>query len=217
MGKISGKRRVSNRKGDHTHHVRAPKKSVLIDAAAALRILMSPKDKKADPHKQADFIKERARNGRLRMWGLRGYATVSEPIPVEHACTLKFAWNTKASEMDDQLGQLDLVAVSQLDLVAGLAGEPVWCNVHFYQHEIEADRPNFRAWLKNAGAELPARRRVSPERDEARRALKALFRTGVPNQAALPNKQLCDRVRDWLKAPESKLSDKTIRRAAGRK
>src|SRR5262245_56269824 len=106
-------------------------KPVLIDAAAALRILMSPDDTLADPHEQADFIAHRARGGHLRMWGLPGYASVPEAIPVEHLYALEFAWNAHASETDDQLGQLDLW---------GANDKLVWSNVHFYEAEIDAAR-----------------------------------------------------------------------------
>src|SRR5262245_22872952 len=106
-------------------------KPVLIDAAAALRILMPPDDKKADPHREADCIEFRTRNGYLCSWGLRDGATVPEAIPAEHACTLKFDWHARASEVDDQLGQLDLW---------GFNDKPAWRNVRFYRHEIEATR-----------------------------------------------------------------------------
>jgi len=87
---------------------------------------MSPNDKKADPHTQAHFIEQGSRSGRFRLWGFRGYATAPESIPVEHVCTLEFAWNASPSEVDDQLGQLELLGPDR---------EPVWRNVHFYEAE----------------------------------------------------------------------------------
>ena len=106
-------------------------KPVLIDAAAALRILMSPNDKKADPHEQTSFIEQMSRSGHFRLWAFPGYATKSEPTPPEEACTLTFDWNARASEVDEQLGQLDL---------CGSDGKLVWRNVHFYEAEIEFAR-----------------------------------------------------------------------------
>jgi len=114
-------------------------KPALIDTAAALRILMSPNDKKADPHTQADFIERGSRSGHFHLWGFHGYAAEAEPISFQHACTLEFSWNARPSKVDDQLGQLELW---------GSRGEPVWRNVHFYEAEIEAAGWVFLAlWL----------------------------------------------------------------------
>jgi len=106
-------------------------KPVIIDAATALRILMSPNDKKADPHEQTTFIEQMSRSGHFHLWGFRGYAPAPEMIPVEHVCTLEFAWNARPSEVDDQLGQLELL---------GANDKLVWSNVHFYEAEIEVAR-----------------------------------------------------------------------------
>src|SRR5215475_12924043 len=86
----------------------APVNPVLIDAAAALRILMSPNDKTADPHEQTSFIERMSRSGHFHLRAFPGYATKSEPTPPEDVCTLTFDWNARASEVHDQLGQLDL-------------------------------------------------------------------------------------------------------------
>lgn len=92
---------------------------------------MSPNDKKADPHEQTSFIEQMSRSGHFHLWGFRGYAPAPEMIPVEHACTLEFAWNARPSEVDDQLGQLELF---------GANDKLVWSNVHFYEAEIEVAR-----------------------------------------------------------------------------
>jgi hypothetical protein len=68
--------------------------------------------------------------------------------------------------------------------------------------------------------EQPQRPHLSarPKRDGASRAIRALYPDGVPDQATVPNANLCRRVGDWLK--EQKLpgvSDPTILRAAERR
>jgi hypothetical protein len=57
-----------------------------------------------------------------------------------------------------------------------------------------------------------------PQRERARRALRALFDSEVPDAATLPNKHLADTVIRWLKDKnQPPVGQRTIRRAAGRK
>jgi hypothetical protein len=60
--------------------------------------------------------------------------------------------------------------------------------------------------------------RPQPARERARRALEALFDSGVPDAAALPNKHLAAMVNNWLKErKQPPVGQRTIQRAAGRK
>src|SRR5262249_31423567 len=57
-----------------------------------------------------------------------------------------------------------------------------------------------------------------PQQERARRALKALFGSEVPDAAALPNKHLANKVNKWLEARKQlPVKQRTIQRAAGRK
>jgi hypothetical protein len=57
-----------------------------------------------------------------------------------------------------------------------------------------------------------------PQQERARRALRALFDSEVPDAATLPNKHLADKVNKWLKDHDQPpVGQRTIRRAAGRK
>ena len=56
-----------------------------------------------------------------------------------------------------------------------------------------------------------------PERERARRAIKALFPEGVPDAATLSNKRLAKKVNEWLELnKEEPVQQRTIQRAAGR-
>jgi hypothetical protein len=65
----------------------------------------------------------------------------------------------------------------------------------------------------------PAKERVQPKRERAMRAIAVLYPNGVPPQSSLPNKVLCNSVREHLKdhSEPSQISDDSILRAAGRK
>jgi hypothetical protein len=60
----------------------------------------------------------------------------------------------------------------------------------------------------------------APKLERAQRAIAACFPSGVPDVAALSNKELCRKIADWLKVqapPQGAISDDTILRAAGRR
>jgi hypothetical protein len=129
-----------------------------IDAATALRILVKAASADtAEPTLEAmTRIEEDARSGRMQLWGFKGHAPTPEPIPVEHICALDFYWLARASKVDDQLGELDLVA--------GRGGEPVWRNVRFYRCDIEGAKPV-----------SPQKTRMRRKRDLAMQAAKELW------------------------------------------
>jgi hypothetical protein len=67
-----------------------------------------------------------------------------------------------------------------------------------------------------SGPPAPATRQ--PQQERARRALRALFGSEVPDAATLPNKHLDDKVNKWLEDQDQPpVKQRTIRRAAGRK
>ena len=86
---------------------------------------------------------------------------------------------------------------------------------------IEAKGTHFRAGGEAAihPPEQPQQPRVStrPARERASRAIQALYPDGVPDQATLPNANLCRSVGDWLKDKLPGVSDATILRAANRR
>lgn len=55
-----------------------------------------------------------------------------------------------------------------------------------------------------------------PARQAARAAIEKAYPQGVPPSHEVPNQILCRRVREYLPKDYARLSDKTIRRAAGR-
>jgi hypothetical protein len=62
------------------------------------------------------------------------------------------------------------------------------------------------------------RKRQKPQLERAQDALNAIYPKGIPNQKALQNAVLCKEVGEWLKARGLRhVSDKTIKRAAGRR
>jgi hypothetical protein len=74
----------------------------------------------------------------------------------------------------------------------------------------------FVSHVDNPDYQLLSTRR--PNHERAGLALAALFPSGVPDQAVLPNKSLGARVNEWLKAKGLPVvSQRTIQRAAGRK
>ena len=86
-----------------------------------------------------------------------------------------------------------------------------WCA----WHHLPKSPPRFEPTEK--ARQLAAATR-QPQQERARRALKALFGSTVPDAAALPNKHLADKVNKWLKDDKQPpVGQRTIRRAAGRK
>jgi hypothetical protein len=74
------------------------------------------------------------------------------------------------------------------------------------------------ASLERNGAPAPARKKGKPGRERALRVIVEIYRGDVPDQAAEPNKRLCERVSNRLKELGlPPVSDDTILRAAGRR
>jgi hypothetical protein len=68
------------------------------------------------------------------------------------------------------------------------------------------------------GAALPKRKRLHPQIENARRAIKELYPGGDPGQASVRNAFLCRKVGKWIKsAGLPDVSDDTILRAIGRR
>jgi hypothetical protein len=98
---------------------------------------------------------------------------------------------------------------------------------HWDVQEIELWRSEVTNVLCTAGAqgqsahaasEIVATSRNQPTRERAQRALNALYRDRLPDQATVPNAILCGRVGEWLRENGlSDVSDDTILRAAGRR
>jgi hypothetical protein len=82
---------------------------------------------------------------------------------------------------------------------------------HFTPDQLEVILNEFRDGRSHAGAEWPERQ---VKREAVRRVLVELYPDGIPDQAALPNKLLCQAVAARL---SFLVSVDTILRAAGRK
>jgi hypothetical protein len=64
----------------------------------------------------------------------------------------------------------------------------------------------------------PAAATRQPQQERARRALRALFGSKVPDAATLPNKHLAEKVNKWLKDHQQPpVGQRTVQRAASRK
>jgi hypothetical protein len=86
-----------------------------------------------------------------------------------------------------------------------------WCA----WHHLPKSPPRFEPTDKGQQQAAATRQ---PQQKRARRALRALFDSEVPDAATLPNKHLADKVNKWLKEKnQPPVGQRTIRRAAGRK
>jgi hypothetical protein len=82
----------------------------------------------------------------------------------------------------------------------------------------DAAAGNGASWLERGDAPAPARQKSQTARERARRVIVALYPGGVPDQATLPAKDLCERINTELKEMGlRKASPDSILRAAGRR
>jgi hypothetical protein len=129
------------------------------------------------------------------------------------------------------LGRDDNSIETDLDLVSWSGFLSAREKEHVSWFNVRANGSEFIDWLAGTPTEAPVSREVAlaeprrkrsrPARGLAIRALEARFGEALPDDGQLPNKTLCDAVREWVsnQPPEDrrKLSDDTILRAAGRR
>jgi hypothetical protein len=72
--------------------------------------------------------------------------------------------------------------------------------------------------LPPSGLQPERRQRTRPSRSRAGRAIAALYGDAIPDDATLPNKNLCKQINEWLKLNNQlSVGNDTILRAAGRR
>lgn len=121
-----------------------------IDAATVIRILVAaaPPDTLEPTIDAMRFAENGVRSGHFHLEGFRNGSPEPEPIPVGHTCALDFDWLARASKVDDQLGEADLITPP---FGRTLACEPRWLDLRFSRTQIEGAKSNFVASLGGRG------------------------------------------------------------------